>query len=99
MDVIRKYKILQLKDIRSVDYAFMDYKYALQCGLKLDDYKTVYEGEINVNENVNETLEDLFRIFNVERPNDFRGHSLSVSDIVEIDGKQYYCDYLGWKAL
>ena len=28
------------------------------------------------------TLEDIYRTFNVEHPADFKGHSLSVSDVV-----------------
>ena len=28
------------------------------------------------------TLEDIFERFNINRPNDFHGHSLSVSDVV-----------------
>ena len=44
-------------------------------------------------------LEELFKIFNIKIPEDFKGHSLSVSDIVEIDGKNYYCDFVGWEEL
>ena len=37
---------------------------------------------------------------NINRPSDFTGHSLSVSDIVEIvrkdETKYYYCDDFGW---
>ena len=44
-------------------------------------------------------LETLFRRFNVSRPFDFHGHSLSVSDIVVLSGGvngTYYCDIFGW---
>lgn len=31
-----------------------------------------------------------------DTPEDFKGHSLSTSDIVSLDGKLYYCDSFGW---
>lgn len=50
------------------------------------DYDLVYSGklsEIDVNtENKNEILESIFTKFNTDRPEDFKGHSLSVSDVV-----------------
>ena len=49
------------------------------------------------------TLEKLFYTFNIEKPGDFTGHSLSVSDVVTLDkgGTEtaYFVDSLGFKAL
>ena len=52
------------------------------------------------------TLEGIFEIFNLYHPEDFNGHSLSVSDIVQIIDEQdkeedgfYFCDSFGWKKL
>ena len=44
-------------------------------------------------------LEAVYVKFNTNRPEDFRGHSLSVSDIVSIDGRLYYCDSYDWQEL
>ena len=49
-------------------------------------------------------LEDIYRIFNVGHPENFKGRSLSVSDIVEIvsgnvDTGYYYCDTIGFKKI
>ena len=50
-------------------------------------------------------LEGIFETFNINHPKDFTGHSLSVSDIVQIIGSDkgsngfYYCDSFGWKKL
>ncbi len=56
--------------------------------------------DIPCNTNDNELLEDLYVKFNINRPSDFTGHSLSVSDIVEIvrkdETKYYYYDDFGW---
>ena len=49
------------------------------------------------------TLENLFEIFNINRPGDFTGHSLSVSDIIALkqDGvvSYHYCDNVGFQEL
>ena len=91
-----KYKIKQIKNRN--DYRFMDYDYAKEHGLSLEDYDVVYEGEVEEGP-VNKVLEDLFVEFNINHPADFRGHSLSTSDIVELDGINYYCDFAGWVKL
>jgi hypothetical protein len=52
---------------------------------------------------LNETLEDLFYKFNMEHPEDFKGHSLSVSDVVVVKerGKStaHYVDSIGFKQV
>lgn len=44
-------------------------------------------------------LESTFETFNVKRPLVFCGHSLSVGDIVVVDGKAYICDSFGWNDI
>lgn len=50
-----------------------------------------------------QTLDGLFRKFNIDRPAGFEGHSLSVSDIIYLaDGESsdwWFCDAYGWKLL
>ena len=89
------FMILQIKDIRNTDYAFRSWDEAKAHGFNISDYKTVYIGE-RESESI---LDDLWVEFNINRPDDFRGHSLSVSDIVIIlsdDMEWYYCDSFGW---
>ena len=92
-----KYKIKQIKDIRNCGYTFMHYNWCKD-QINLDDYEVVYEGELECSE-ISEALEELFEIFNIRHPEDFKGRSLSVSDIVEVDGENYYCDAAGWVKL
>ena len=92
------YKILQIKDIKSCPYLFDDYKFAKNNGFALEDYSVVYQGQIEAPTH-EEALDRLFAQFNINRPTDFHGHSMSVSDIVQINGINYYCDPLGWTAL
>lgn len=61
----------------------------------IHDYVRVYSGEID-GETINEILEKLFVKFNIKRPADYHGRSLSVSDVVCLEGKYYYCDSFGW---
>ena len=92
-----KYKIKQIKDIRNCEYTFEHYNWCKD-KINLKDYEVVYEGELEYSE-ISDALEELFEIFNIRRPEDFKGRSMSVSDIVEVDGDNYYCDAFGWVKL
>ena len=78
-------------------YVFRDFKFAMENNWDKGDYVPVWKGEIEA-ETVNSALEELFIIFNTERPEYYFGRSLSVSDIVRLNGKYYYCDSFGWKC-
>ena len=82
----------------SNSYCFRSYEEAKAHNFSLDDYVRVFSTE----ENDTVDLEEIFGIFNgVSVPNwakGFSGRSLSVSDIVSIDGTDYYCDNIGWKV-
>jgi len=89
------YKIYQT-DPHDCDYTFEWWSWAKD-SFNFKDYKLVYEANcIPSEDGPTATLEELFEVFNVERPDNFKGHSLSVSDIVELDGHYYYCDNVGW---
>ena len=70
---------------------------------KKENYEAVYAHGIRISEDVAQTLENLYYIFNQARPEDFKGHSLSVSDIVALkrDGvvSYYYCDSVGFREI
>ena len=70
---------------------------------EIDRYKVVYHGSIFASENVNQQLEDLYVKFNIDHPKDFRGHSMSVSDIIalKIAGEVsfHYVDSVGFQKL
>lgn len=67
------------------------------------NYEAVYTREVYPDSDRSRILENFYYIFNEERPVDFTGHSLSVSDIVALkqDGKvsYHYCDSVGFKEL
>lgn len=62
-------------------------------------YDSVYKG--NMEDGM--TLESLYAMFNINRPEDFRGHSLSVSDVIVLrdreEKKAYFVDSFGFKEL
>ena len=82
--------------------AFESYKELarLQNTMDIDSavYDKVYEGDVIAND-----LEDVYRIFNIQKPEGYSGRSMSVSDIVRIEGAEnvksgfYYCDSIGFK--
>lgn len=92
------YSIHQLKC--SNPKAFLSYNIVVSQlgGVDFNEYKQVYTGEIEGDDPA-VMLEILFTKFNVNHPVDFKGHSLSMSDIVVLDGTKYYCDSFGWKAI
>ena len=63
-----------------------------------NNYELVYEGEIETND-----LESIYTKFNLNHPRGFTGHSLSMSDVVELyDGNGsefYYVDRFGFKEI
>ena len=89
------YKIYQLLPMYH-DLLFENYD---NTEFNIENYKQVYDGNIDAEENVIETLEKIYLMFNLSKPNDFHGHSLSISDVVELDGEKYYVERFGWKKV
>ena len=100
------YAIYQLKsDDSTADIRFMNSEYLQKKGIEqqYENYELVYTGALTKDGSQIEKLEDLYRIFNVEHPQDFIGHSLSVSDIVALKQagvvSYHYVDSIGYKEL
>lgn len=98
----RTFGIYQIKDDSpGENYAFMNMRFIESHGkqIKKEDYKLVYVGELLGNM----SLDDIFERFNIDRPKDFRGHSLSVSDIVVLnDGEKvtaHFVDSISFEQL
>ena len=100
------YAIYQLKrDDATADIRFMNYEYLQKKGIdpQYENYELVYTGALTQDGSQIEKLEDLYRTFNVEHPQDFTGHSLSLSDIVALKQagvvSYHYVDSIGYKEL
>ena len=81
------------------DFRYRPYEELQAAGLAVDrkNYALVYTAPLDGKT----TLEDIYRTFNADdRPAGFRGHSLSVSDVVVVNrgGKEeaHYCDSIGF---
>ena len=83
------------------DYRFMNLDFVKRHGMEVNraDYELVYTAPLTEKD----TLEAIYERFNIQRPADFTGHSLSVSDVVVLnDGstvKAYYVDSIGFAEL
>ncbi len=93
-----EYKIYQLGH-NEEGYKFMFLPYRENRVAPRSLYEVVYAGTVEEIGDPLAVLESLFTKFNANHPDDFRGHSMSVSDIVELDGKCYYCDSIGFVEL
>ena len=93
------YSIYQLKE-SAKSKLFLSYDQTQkQGGVIFNEYETVYTGEIEGSDPA-EILEKIYVIFNLNHPKGFRGHSLSVSDLVALeDTGTYFCDRFGWKQI
>ncbi|HEJ0347409.1 TPA: DUF4316 domain-containing protein [Enterococcus faecium] len=80
------------------DYRFEPYERLQAAGLAVDsaNYDLVYTAPLDKST----SLEDIYRTFNIDHPADFRGHSLSVSDVVVLhqNGQDtaHYVDSFGY---
>ena len=99
---VGSFSIYQLKGgNETLDYRFepLDSIHRNGLSVKSENYELVYEAPLTEKDN----LESIYTRFNVDRPADFTGHSLSVSDIVVLhqDGKDtaHYCDRAGFSEV
>ena len=93
--------IYQLKQNEATrEYRFESLAHLQEKGLAVEktNYDLVYQGILK-----SESLDDIFERFNIDHPDDFRGHSLSISDIVvfrrEGETKAHYVDRFGFEEV
>lgn len=94
------YQINSDRDVNRMLFMAHDSLEKFQGSAEVDSkiYDKIYEKEISCN-----SLEEVYQIFNLSRPKDFKGHSLSVSDVVGVIGSEtvadgfYFCDSFGFK--
>ena len=101
--------ILQLRrgdDMRFLRFAHLDWLDNGVDSVECKNYEHVYryadEDLVDMDDEdaVMDLLEKVSARFNVRHPEDFRGHSLSTSDVVVLNGaKAFYCDWIGFETL
>ena len=100
------YCIYQLRrDPELAELRFMNSHYLREHDIEpaFDNYEAVYSGTFSSDGSTETRLDDLYMKFNAEHPQDFTGHSLSVSDIVVLRQNgavsSYYVDSVGFTAV
>ena len=95
------YQVNQDKDEKAVAFLSLDMLEKFSGSKDVDPkiYEEVFEGVVPCND-----LEDVFRMFNLEKPEGYEGRSLSVSDVVGIidengETHYHYCDSIGFKKI
>ena len=100
------YAVLQLKRIDETRDERFESLSALQRRGKepdIEHYDVVYVGTLPSYTDQSAMLEGLYTKFNIDHPEDFRGHSMSMSDIVALkvanEVSFHYVDTFGFKEL
>lgn len=101
---IKIYQIDQDKDTNRVKFLGTDSLKGFHGSTEIDAsiYKNVFYGDVDC-----EDLEDIYMLFNTERVPTHQGHSLSISDVVEVidcdnemyKSKCFFCDSVGYKTI
>ena len=100
------YAILQLRhEDETQDERFESYSNLRRAGKEpdIDHYEVIYAAPLLPYTDQNVMLEQIYEKFNVDRPEDFHGHSLSVSDVVMLRQNgtvsAHYVDSVGFTPL
>ena len=97
------YELFQLKDTaecRNLMFLSFDHLSRLGVPVRGSHYNKVSSGTLKSGEN----LDRIYERFNLYHPDDFRGHSLSVSDVIVLhkdnrDLAYYYVDSFGFRQV
>ena len=99
---VGSFSIYQLRggdETRDYRYESLDSLHRNGLSVRPENYELVYEAPLTAKDD----LEGIYTRFNVDRPADFTGHSLSVSDVVVLHqgGKDtaHYCDRAGFSEV
>lgn len=98
--VLKNVRIWQLKPDSDFDLRFKPYDEVVKAlgEPSMHNYEVVYDGELETND-----LEAIYTKFNVDHPFEFKGHSLSISDVVELydekSNEYHYVDQFGFKEI
>jgi hypothetical protein len=93
---VRIYQINSERDVNRVKFHDLDLmeKYQKSPDVNPALYDEVFNGELDSG-----NLEKIFMQFNHEGHPLHRGHSISVSDVVALNGKAYFCQKVGFQEI
>lgn len=101
-DTMERYAIFQIDENgKGREYLFFNMDFLQEKGMAVEggDYSLIYGGRLGQQEN----LDTLYEKFNVNHPEGYTGHSLSVSDVVVVNrggqASAYFVDSFGFTEL
>ena len=100
IQILKNCRVWQLKPEVDICKKFIGYDALLQkfSAPNPEDYRLVFDGAVDTND-----LEALYTKFNVDHPASYTGHSLSMSDVVELyderESSFYYVDRIGFQKV
>lgn len=98
--ILKSCRVWQLKSDVNIHMKFIGYDELLKNFGEPDpaNYRLAYDGQVETND-----LEALYAKFNMEQPPGYEGHSLSMSDVVELydetGGTFHYVDRFGYQEI
>lgn len=87
------------REARDIHFMGMDYLESKVIAVTRENYDLLYTAPLEEGT----SLEDIYTRFNIDHPADFRGHSLSVSDVVVLhqngENTSHYVDSFGYREV
>ena len=104
-DTFAIYQLKHVQDTRDLRFASMSQ--VLMSGKKIDreKYDLLYIGDfpVQMGQQLGEVLDEIYARFNIMKPSDFTGHSLSMSDIIGLKQNGsvsfHYVDTFGFQEV
>ena len=98
-DTFSIYQLKRGNETRDLRFELYDRLQATRYAVDWANYELIYTAPLAPDT----SLEDIYTRFNIDHPADFKGHSLSVSDIVVLhrDGRDaaHYVDSIGYREV
>lgn len=102
-DAFAIYQLREGEEYRNIRFEGLAYLEKQGLSVERERYDAVYAGELKAGGDTPDKLNDLFTTFNIDRPADFTGHSLTTSDIIALKQSGvvscHYVDSWGFKEL
>lgn len=102
-DAYAIYQVKQGEIYRDFHFQSLDKVRGAGLEVQRDNYNFIYAGQLEDGGYKAQKLEALYQQFNINHPADFKGHSLSVSDIIALNQSgnvtYHYCDSFGFQEL
>jgi len=92
---VKVYQVDVARDENQTLFHCYDHIIATAKSIDPSIYKTVYDGQMDTQD-----PEEIFSELNTHPPVGYNGHTMTVSDVLELEnGECYFCDFVGFKHL